>query len=118
MSVDSPGFGIVPPEWMRDSACLEHPGLDWFAPADFPACVAVCAGCGVRAECEAFARSHGIEHGVWGGLTGGQLSGRAERQRAKRAATSRDCGECGRTVQRLHAGRCWGCYVGTAAAVG
>ena len=49
------------------AACTNHPTLDWFSPADYPAAAAICATCDQRAGCEAGARARGEQFGCWGG---------------------------------------------------
>lgn len=53
---------------MADGACLEHPGLDWFATGDQADAVGVCARCPVRDECLTFALGT-TSLGVWGATT-------------------------------------------------
>ena len=58
------------PNSYADSACIEHPELDWFAshPVHKADAVAICRPCLVRDECLTFALEH-HEQGVWGATT-------------------------------------------------
>lgn len=73
------------PAWHADAACREHPDVSWFPARGEPVTEAkrICAGCLVRAECEAYA----LEMGGW---TAGIWGGTSERQRRllRRASTS------------------------------
>lgn len=59
-------LGFTRPPWMRDAACREHPGVDFYAPRDADQARAICARCLVRSECLDQAVANG-EAGVWGG---------------------------------------------------
>ncbi len=105
---------LNPPAWMRDSACLEHPELDWFEPDHYPACRPICAAFLVRAECASYAAKLEIVDGMWAGRTPGERSGNTDRVRTRRVAAMRACTTCGREVAKLHDGACWACHVAAA----
>ncbi len=71
--------GFTRPRWMRDSACREHPDVDFYAPSQTDEARAICARCLVTDECLTFALEHG-EQGVWGGTD--EADRRAMRKRA------------------------------------
>ncbi|MDQ6726502.1 MAG: WhiB family transcriptional regulator [Actinomycetota bacterium] len=62
------------PAWMADSACLEHPEVQ-FIPSNTRTeersveARAICAGCLCRAECAAYALADPDLLGIWGGTT-------------------------------------------------
>lgn len=66
-----------PEGWRRQAACVGKP-TEWFFPeqseggGQYAKARLLCAGCPVRAECEAEARADHIPHGMWGGLTAQQ----------------------------------------------
>ena len=70
------------PEWHRDAACREHPGVDFFPERGQPSepAKAVCRGCLVRTECLAFALADPDLLGVWGATS-------AVQRKAMRKAT-------------------------------
>ena len=57
------------PDWHRDSACIEHPGTDWFKASHVDQAKAVCAACLVRVPCLEDALARGERYGVWGGTS-------------------------------------------------
>jgi hypothetical protein len=90
------------PEWMVDARCR---GInpDLFHPeqgdnAGFASAKAICAACGVREECLAYALDNVEQHGVWGGLT------ESERRkiRWRRGPSSRQCRWCGEAFTPTH----------------
>lgn len=60
------------PTWASDAACREHPEVNFFPERGESTVAAklVCAGCLVRAECQAYAETLGPKLvGIWGGLS-------------------------------------------------
>ncbi|MDP9332470.1 MAG: WhiB family transcriptional regulator [Actinomycetota bacterium] len=57
------------PEWQRDAACIEHPGVEWFGPKGDRAIAAraICARCLEQSDCLAFALDEHLDAGIWGG---------------------------------------------------
>jgi len=60
-----------PPAWTVDALCAQVDPELFYPEAGAPNrdAKAVCAGCGVRAECLAYALAHRERFGVWGGTT-------------------------------------------------
>jgi len=75
-------LGYARPSWHGDSACVEHPELNWFPERGdrLDAALAICATCLVVDECKAFGADE--HHGIWGGTTAMQR--RAARARGAR----------------------------------
>ena len=71
------------PLWMRDSACQEHPEVNWFPERgeDTRPAKAVCAGCLVRQECLDLALEQSDKFGIWGGMS------ERERRRIRKTRT-------------------------------
>lgn len=69
---DALGDLLAAPEWHKDAACKEHPGLSFFPERGEPtdAAKAVCTGCLVKAECLQVGRAE--ESGIWGGTSANQ----------------------------------------------
>jgi len=78
------------PRWQADAACKEHPEITWFPDKGQTTAAAkkVCAGCLVRAECQAFALAQDDSRGVWGGLSEREL--RALSEPPRRVSYDRD----------------------------
>jgi WhiB family redox-sensing transcriptional regulator len=81
-------IGAHRPAWMAEAACRTAE-LGLFFAEDPGAARAVCAGCGVREECLAYALAQGIPHGVFGGLDAGERRNlvRRRRRRGERRTT-------------------------------
>ncbi len=71
---------ITPPaEWRERAACLPLPGILFFGMDDNESPMerrareeqakSICADCGVRSECLAYALATKEPYGIWGGLT-------------------------------------------------
>lgn len=91
------GLSIAPPEpWMDEAVCASI--LDdeiWYPPKGGSSRQAkkICSGCPVRAECLAYALTHGEHFGVWGGAS--------ERDRY-RMSIKHPCARCGREFANRH----------------
>jgi hypothetical protein len=110
---------LLPQPWMARGSCTSHPDPDlWHTDKldDLPTAVVadrtreakgICAGCTVRADCEAFGRLPGpsLEYGIYGGTTPNQR-GRAEYladQAAERLASMRYLRSKGMTYEDIGA---------------
>lgn len=60
-------------KWMRDAACRDANGQDFFPKSMTTAAaaraVALCNSCAVQEECARYAMVNDIEYGIWGGLS-------------------------------------------------
>lgn len=60
-------------EWMRDSACRNVKGYDFFPESmtttEAARAVALCNSCPVQEACARYAIVNEIEYGIWGGLS-------------------------------------------------
>jgi len=60
-------------KWMRDAACRDADGQDFFPKSMTTAAaaraVAMCNSCSVQDECARYAMVNDIEYGIWGGLS-------------------------------------------------
>lgn len=59
--------------WMRDAACRDADGQDFFPKSMTTVAaaraVAMCNGCSVQEECTRYAMVNDIQYGIWGGLS-------------------------------------------------
>lgn len=60
-------------EWMRDGACRQVEGYDFFPESmtspQAARAVALCNSCPVQEQCARYAMVNDIEYGIWGGLS-------------------------------------------------
>jgi hypothetical protein len=75
--------------WKREGACRLRPRVDFLArdAESVQQARAICAHCGVKLQCLAWALSH-HEIGVWGGTTASERRRLSARSRLARSSTS------------------------------
>lgn len=89
MSTLSGSARLTEADWQSGAVCRGADPDVFFPAADADAAQAkaICAGCGVRIDCLAFAMASDQRHGVWGGLS--EKDRAALRSRGRRSAQSR-----------------------------